>query len=344
MHIKAKLFPSNASSMEEIQVSIYGKYLRILKENGSDQFLLSKCNFDAPMPNCPLVIELPDGSRIESISRDIDPQFVDLLLPNRSKAVLFLETHKVGILVSVISTIAFLYWAVSFGIPMASQTVAKFVPQTAANKLDVAILKSIEEKYLKESEIPIERQQYLTEYFQKHTDHKVNLRFHKMGVANAFALAGETVIFTDEIVNLLENEKHLLAIYLHEVGHLKERHVVSQMISAATLSVLSFLVIGDMSGMQETIATVGYSLMTLKYSRRYEEQADYQSAIGLMENNLPVSCFEDGLGALVEHYKEKYAYNEDKKSVFDYLSTHPKSKERFKLLRDQFPLGFQECK
>ena len=59
-----------------------------------------------------------------------------------------------------------------------------------------------------------------------HPDHDIRIVFRKGGRLgpNAFALPGGTIIFTDEMIMLSEHDDELLAVLIHEIGHVVHRN------------------------------------------------------------------------------------------------------------------------
>jgi Zn-dependent protease with chaperone function len=93
---------------------------------------------------------------------------------------------------------------------------------------------------LRQSKLPLERQQSLTQQFEDlvllaqelnypHIDN-MQLLFRDGGSvgANAFALPGGTVIATDQFIQLSENDDEIIAVLAHEIGHVRHQHSLRQ--------------------------------------------------------------------------------------------------------------------
>ncbi len=102
-------------------------------------------------------------------------------------------------------------------------------------------------------------------------------------VNNAFAIPGGYVYVTRQLVSLMNNEAELAGVLGHEVGHVAARHAAKRE-SAATRntilgvlgSVLSTAILGNstLGQLGQQIFSTGSQLLTLKYSRSQETEAD----------------------------------------------------------------------
>ncbi|MGH6785771.1 MAG: M48 family metalloprotease [Novosphingobium sp.] len=102
-------------------------------------------------------------------------------------------------------------------------------------------------------------------------------------IDNAFAIPGGYVYVTRQLVSLMNNEAELAGVLGHEVGHVAARHSAKRQ-SAATRNailgvlgqVLSGAIFGNTAAGQlgQQIFSQGSQLLTLKYSRGQETEAD----------------------------------------------------------------------
>jgi predicted Zn-dependent protease len=93
---------------------------------------------------------------------------------------------------------------------------------------------------------------------------------------NAFALPGGYVVIHSELLLRAETADELLGVLAHEISHVTERHGTRSIISNAGAWLVFQAVIGDAGGVLGTMASAAPFLLTQKYSRDSEADADEQ--------------------------------------------------------------------
>ena len=93
---------------------------------------------------------------------------------------------------------------------------------------------------------------------------------------NAFALPGGYIYVTRGIMTHLNSGAELASVIGHEIGHVTARHTVSQITKSqlATLGLVAGMIVRPELARFGDLAQAGMQLMSLKFSRNDEQQAD----------------------------------------------------------------------
>lgn len=136
-------------------------------------------------------------------------------------------------------------------------------------------------------------------------------------VLNAFASPGGYIFVYTGLIKFLDAEHELAGVLGHEIAHAAQRHSTRQMTKAYGISALASIVTGKSDpGLLEQIAL---SLLSLKFSRSDEEEADMYSVSYLC----PTEYKADGAAAF-------FIKMEGQSSPPEFLSTHPSPANRVK--------------
>jgi Zn-dependent protease with chaperone function len=331
----------NSSKRLPVALSIVGSHLHIQTETQELSFATKVCLFETPISKNHMIVVLPDGSRIEV--NDAERLHTDLQSHGIIKkfSAFHLEKNFKLFLISLGVLIATIFFIIKVVIPASSKTIAHNIPLSWAQSLDSLFLSQLDNQYLSPSEIPDERKQNILRIFAANglSEYKIEFRKGNMLKANAFALTGDTMIFTDELVNHITNDYQLLGIALHEKGHLIHRHVLQGLVRGSAITLLTLLM-GDLSGSPEIVASLGLILVSRNFQRDQESDADNFAAEQLKTNGLSPLCFSLGLQELEKYYGLKRL---EKDALLEYLSTHPDSDQRIQAIKDKHPEASLEC-
>jgi beta-barrel assembly-enhancing protease len=143
---------------------------------------------------------------------------------------------------------------------------------------------------------------------------------------NAFATPGGYLYVYTGLILAADNEAELAGVMGHEAGHVIGRHSARQMVDAYGLQAVTGMALGQNPGQLGQLAAglVGQGTM-LKFGRDMEKEADEYGARYTSAANY------DPKG-LVSFFQKLQAEEGSTPGVFQWLSTHPSSAERVRLL------------
>ena len=222
-----------------------------------------------------------------------------------------------------------------YGLPALARSAADRLPYSALNSLSAQIQGVLERTVFSASELPAARKQSLLDRFDALIlpgDAKRRLQLNLRGAgnlgANAMALPNGVVFLTDELVQLTNDDRVLIAVIAHEAGHVDKRHGLRQVIQSTVVGVLITWFLGDVSALG---AAAPAALLDAKYSRDLEREADAYAVNVLRMNNLPASLLADAL----ELIEKSHGTAKKFEVVTSYLSSHPATEERLNWIRTQ---------
>jgi predicted Zn-dependent protease len=184
--------------------------------------------------------------------------------------------NKAAIAAAVVVWIAIPIWLVFSGLPLLADTISAHISSQWQLRLgDYAKREIRSTAHLRESKLtPSQRERVMAAFDQ--LAQQAGLRHVRLelmrGMQNAFALPGDTVVITDELVLTLDEEA-MMAVLAHELGHVKHRHVMRRIVSSSMLSSLLQLIAGHSSAGSKMGELAGQAFIGSAYSREDEMQA-----------------------------------------------------------------------
>lgn len=152
-------------------------------------------------------------------------------------------------------------------------------------------------------------------------------------VNNAFAIPGGYVYVTRQLLALMNDEAELAGVLGHEVGHVAARHSEKRQQAAQRNSIIGLLgqigaavLLGDGAAGQlgQQVFGTGTQLLTLKYSRKQEEEADDLGIRYLSGAGYDPKALSSMLASLAAQQAiDSRAQGSDARSVPAWASTHP---------------------
>lgn len=271
-------------------------------------------------------------------------QLIGIYSNSKSHSLLHrLESNLPLIFLFTAATIVLIFSFTVYGIPKLSKSIAFKMPEFATQQLgtSLAILdKTVFEPTQIEEARRNEIQHFLNPYLAAHQSLNPQLDFRSGMEANALALPGGKIIFTDDFVKLAENNEELLAVLFHELGHLKHKHMLRRALQDSMITLLVIFITGDVESF-DLITGLPTLILDLSYSREFEKEADTYALEQLQRFNIPLENFATIMQRLEDSHKEHSddvkktlveKSNQQEKTIPDFLSTHPSTVDRIKFV------------
>lgn len=148
---------------------------------------------------------------------------------------------------------------------------------------------------------------------------------HDDNTLNAFCTPGGYIYVYTGLIKFLDKESDLAGVLGHEVAHADRRHSTQQLTKLYGVDILSQIALGEKS--QTTVAQLAKSLVSLKFSRSHETDADNQSVKYLCPTDYPA----DGAAAFFQKLLDKQMAG----GTPEFLSTHPSPSNRVENIKQQ---------
>lgn len=140
---------------------------------------------------------------------------------------------------------------------------------------------------------------------------------------NAFATPGGYIYIYTGLIKYLDHKSSLAGVLGHEMGHADKRHSTNQLTKQYGVQTLLDVVLGKNQGL---LTQIGSELITLKFSRTDESQADECSVNYLC----PTKYRADGAADFFQKIIDMGSSNPP-----EFLSTHPNPDNRVQAIRER---------
>jgi predicted Zn-dependent protease len=251
-----------------------------------------------------------------------------------------MQTHW-PVLVAVLVAVAIgLFIVIRHGAPWAGAHFTRHVPLEWELALGREALAQLDGRLQQPSRMPAERQAALRVGFdallanldsgsRRYAGYapRYSLQFRRGLGANAFALPGGTVVLTDELLELADQQglplDAVLGVLAHEIGHVEHRHGTRMVIEQGVLNIGLGLVLGDVS----SLMSLGGTLLTgLAYKRAHESESDCFALALMARAGVP----SKPMGELLQALSAKAVG--DAAGLPSWLRSHPPTPERVRTL------------
>lgn len=248
-----------------------------------------------------------------------------------------LEAHWGMIAVAFGVVMALTVMLAVWGLPWVAQKMAVRLPQEWVVQLGKGTLTGLDKALGDTTTLPLARQQALRDSFAPLAQDGaipaalVFRDWPRLG-PNALALPDGTIVMTDQLVALAEDDRELLAVLTHEMGHVQERHALQRVMASSGVAALVFILAGDVSGLANIVVVAPTIMTHLHHSRALEADADRYGFALMSRHGLDPVWFARIIRKLEASPKnnvgEKAEDASKEDSMSDWLRSHPASEER----------------
>lgn len=331
----AVFYDGKTSARNAVRVRGYARSLYITGDGFKLEIPLAQVRVEPPIAGTRRVLHLPGGAQLQT--DDDDAVRVSFPQANRLETwVHVLEGRWPYALAAVAVAAAFSWWCVVYGLPLAASVAADHVPVGIEVALGEQTLAGLDASICGKSAIDAATQERVSRGLAKLTaglddgySYKLIFRACKGMGANAFALPGGTIVITDDLIKLAENDAQITAVLAHEIGHVRRHHGVRLAIQASGLAALIATLAGDAVSVTGLAVTLPTALLQSGYSRQLEEEADTYAFQRLKEIGSSPKYFAQILERMEAQRSKAAGEKAEKRGRgFGYLSTHPATAER----------------
>lgn len=275
----------------------------------------------------PRALDLPGGAVIEVDDNDaVDRALGETGRGRGARLVAALEHHWHSVVLAVVITIAAGAWLVAWGVPRLADHVARALPRDVERSLASGALDGMDGPLFQPTALPEPEREHISELFERvrpagpdGAGYRIEFRAGGPIGANAFALPDGTVVVTDEMVGLAENDDELLGVLAHEVGHVVHHHAMRQLLQNSVAALLIAAATGDIVSTSSLAAGLPVMLLQTHYSRTFETEADDHAAAWMRAHDIAPRHLADLLVRME---------GEEGGPSIPYLSTHPPTADR----------------
>lgn len=160
--------------------------------------------------------------------------------------------------------------------------------------------------------------------------YKFKLHIIEDASLNAFALPGGNVAFHTGLLLTADSPEEVLGVLAHELSHVTEQHGMRGIVQGLGLYAIVTTFFGDVSGLAAILVNNAPFLLSQKFSRDHEREADEQGFRYLEAAKLNprgMITFFEKMRREEEKMREKIPAGEALDAL-SFLSTHPATSER----------------
>jgi len=329
--LQADYFDGKSSRKHPVSVLVSDGKLKIVGRYVSAEFDARGVHRSLRVGNTPRWLYLPGGGALVTADNDA----VDRMTRGAPYEELLhrWESRPVFAALAVGLVAGALWLLIDRGLPAAAEAIAERIPVEAEALLGEEALDGLERFALRPSQLPSARQHALREKLDamargagEPTPYRLEFRASPALGPNAFALPAGIIVVTDDLVKLAKNDREVLAVLAHELGHVHHRHTMRRLLQSSATALVIAAVTGDIASTTSLAAAAPALLLQTRYSRDNEREADRYAIETMRRQGIDPRALATILSRL-------QGSSPRRGTIPTFLSTHPATEEREALAR-----------
>jgi beta-barrel assembly-enhancing protease len=217
---------------------------------------------------------------------------------------------------AIVGLVALIY----LSLPALSRSLARRVPLDVESRLGFQIESLMERRYCQSAPATAALDDLLARLSLPAAEgpSATKVRVLDWDLTNAFTLPGGTVVLTRGLIDKAAGPDEIAGVLAHELEHVRQRHVMAQLIRSSILSLGWAVTVGDFSGLMVVDPGTAFAIANQRFSRDDERDAD----AGALQRLDRARIDRAGFAAFFRRLQA------DSADVPAWLSTHPASEER----------------
>lgn len=216
-----------------------------------------------------------------------------------------------------------------FGLVAGARAAVVAVPFSIDEKIGVAALPVVIEEFGQPLVCPPAQRQLesIVERFSEHaaiSGVNYSVTIIDTPAVNAVALPGGPILVFRGLIDSSESAEQLASVIAHEMSHITLRHQIQGIAQSIGVIAAIEVMLGDVGGLVALGAEALQTAALNNYSQEHETQADLEGARMMHVSGLDPQAMIDMFQNLPE---------QDLPDALDWLSTHPDSAERIRMIR-----------
>jgi Zn-dependent protease with chaperone function len=328
-------FDGRSSKAHAVRVRFEGGELNLRGETLELRVPFADCVIAPPLGKTKRTVQLARGAILETDDFAAIQELEERTGRNQGmRLVDRLERQWKFVLTSVVVLCASLWVFVQYGVPFAADQLAFVTPAAVLGQVGAQTMQVLDNTALEASTLETARQREISRGFETlikdiGAGQSYQLEFRDGGSIgpNAFALPNGTIVISDQLIELAKNDREILGVLAHEIGHVTGRHGLRGIYRGAGVLLLISIAAGDIASVTSLTSSLPALLVQSGYSREFERESDEAAGKYMMRVWGSTKPLQDILGRLSKDHTD------DENNLTGMLASHPGTKERIQNLK-----------